>query len=208
MSRYIESACKLCRREGIKLFLKGSRCFGEKCAVERRNYPPGSHGQNKTKLTEYGVQLREKQKLKRIYGVTERQFQRIFNDATRHTGKTGDALLSFLERRLDNVVYTLGFASSRAGARQLVNHGFVLVNGRKVDIPSFLVKVGNVIELKGKIKDNVHVQSAIAAREKSGVPKWLDFDPANMKATVKALPEKTDISLPVQEQLIVELYSK
>ena len=208
MSRYIESACKLCRREGIKLFLKGSRCFGEKCAVERRNYPPGSHGQNKTKLTEYGVQLREKQKLKRIYGVTERQFQRIFKDATRHTGKTGDALLSFLERRLDNVVYTLGFASSRAGARQLVNHGFVLVNGRKVDIPSFLVKVGNVIELKGKIKDNVHVQSAIAAREKSGVPKWLDFDPANMKATVKALPEKTDISLPVQEQLIVELYSK
>jgi small subunit ribosomal protein S4 len=208
LSRYIESACKLCRREGIKLFLKGSRCFGEKCAVERRNYPPGSHGQNKTKLTEYGVQLREKQKLKRIYGVTERQFQRIFNDATRHTGKTGDALLSFLERRLDNVVYTLGFASSRAGARQLVNHGFVLVNGRKVDIPSFLVKVGNVIELKGKIKDNVHVQSAIAAREKSGVPKWLDFDPANMKATVKALPEKTDISLPVQEQLIVELYSK
>ena len=208
MSRYIESACKLCRREGIKLFLKGSRCYGEKCAIERRNYPPGSHGHNKGKLTEYGVQLREKQKLRRIYGVTERQFERIFKDATRHTGKTGDALLSFLERRLDNVVFNLGFASSRAGARQLVNHGVVLVNGKKVDIASFLVKVGNVIELKGNKKENVHVQSSFSAREKAGIPKWLELEPASMKATVKALPEKTDISVPVQEQLVVELYSK
>lgn len=208
MSRYTESVCKLCRREGIKLFLKGSRCYGEKCAIERRNYPPGSHGQNKSKLTEYGVQLREKQKLRRIYGVTERQFERIFKDATRHTGKTGDALLTFLERRLDNVVYNLGFAPSRASARQLVNHGDVLVNGKKVDVVSFLVKVGNVIELRGRTKENVHVQSSLSAREKTGIPKWLELEPATLKATVKALPEKADISVPVQEQLVVELYSK
>lgn len=208
MSRYTESACKLCRREGIKLFLKGSRCYGEKCAIERRNYPPGSHGHNKSKLTEYGVQLREKQKLRRIYGITERQFERIFNDATRHTGKTGDTLLSFLERRLDNVVYNLGFASSRASARQLVNHGRVLVNGKKVDVSSFLVKVGNVIELKDNTKNNVHVQSSFSTREKTGIPKWLELEPEIMKATVKALPEKADISVPVQEQLVVELYSK
>lgn len=208
MSRYIESACKLCRREGVKLFLKGTRCYGDKCAIERRNYPPGSHGQNKTKLTEYGVQLREKQKLRRIYGLTERQFERIFKDATRHTGKTGDALLSFLERRLDNVVYNLGFAPSRASARQLVSHGLILVNGKKVDIPSFLVRVGNIIELKEGMKNNIHVQSAFSNREKSGIPKWLEFDPSTMKAIVKALPEKTDISVPVQEQLVVELYSK
>ncbi len=208
MSRYTESACKLCRREGIKLFLKGSRCYGEKCAIERRNYPPGSHGHNKNKLTEYGVQLREKQKLRRIYGITERQFERIFNDATRHIGKTGDTLLSTLERRLDNVVYNLGFASSRASARQLVNHGLVLVNGKKVDVSSFLVKVGNVIELKGNKKNNVHVQSSFSTREKTGIPKWLELEPETMRATVKALPEKADISVPVQEQLVVELYSK
>ncbi len=208
MSRYTESVCKLCRREGIKLFLKGSRCYGEKCAVERRNYPPGSHGSSKIKLTEYGVQLREKQKLRRIYGITERQFERIFNDATRHTGKTGDMLLSYLERRLDNVVYSVGFASSRSAARQLVNHGDVLVNNRKVDVASFLVKVGNVIELKERAKSNVHVQTAAGARAKTGIPKWLELDAAAMKATVKALPEKTDITLPVQEQLVVELYSK
>lgn len=208
MSRYIEASCKLCRREGIKLFLKGGRCYGEKCAIERRNYPPGSHGHNKNKLTEYGVQLREKQKLRRIYGLTERQFERIFVDATIHKGRTGDALLSMLERRLDNVVYNLGFASSRASARQLVNHGSVLVNGKKVDIASFLVKIGNIIELKERTKANVHVQSSFSTRTKTGIPKWLELEPSTMKATVKALPEKADINLPVQEQLVVELYSK
>lgn len=208
MSRYIEPSCKLCRREGIKLFLKGSRCYGDKCAIERRNYPPGSHGHSKSKLTEYGIQLREKQKLRHIYWVTERQFERLFVDATRRKGKTGDTLLSFLERRLDNVVYNLGFSPSRNGARQLVNHGCILVNGRKVDIPSFLVKVGNVIELKESSKTNVHVQSSFTAKEKTGIPKWLELEPATMKGTVKALPEKADISIPVQEQLVVELYSK
>ncbi len=208
MSRYIEPSCKICRREGIKLFLKGSRCYGEKCAIERRNYPPGSHGHNKNKLTEYGVQLREKQKLRRMYGLTERQFERIFVDAAQRKGKTGDTLLSFLERRLDNVVYSLGFATSRSGARQLVNHGIILVNGKKVDIPSFLVKVGNVIELKESGKGNVHVQSSFSVKEKTGIPKWLELEPAAMRGTVKALPEKSDISLPVQEQLVVELYSK
>ncbi len=208
MSRYTEASCKLCRREGIKLFLKGNRCYAEKCAIERRNYPPGSHGHNKNKLTEYGVQLREKQKLRRMYGLTERQFERIFINATIHKGKTGDALLSMLERRLDNVIYSLGFASSRSGARQLVNHGRVLVDGKKVDVASFLVKAGNVIELKERTKANPHVQSSLSSRSKVGIPRWLELEPAAMKATVKALPEKTDISLPVQEQLVVELYSK
>ncbi len=208
MSRYTEASCKLCRREGVKLFLKGSRCYGDKCAMGHRNYPPGSHGHDKIKLTEYGVQLREKQKLRRIYGLTERQFGRIFVNAMKHKGKTDAMLLSFLERRLDNVVYNIGFAASRSAARQLVNHGFVLVNGKKVDISSFLVKIGNTIELKEKIKTNVHVQSVFNNHEQTAIPKWLELEQTTMKATVKALPEEADISVPVQGQLIVELYSK
>ena len=208
VSRYTESVCKLCRREGIKLFLKGNRCYTDKCEIEKRNFPPGLHGHNKIKLTQYGVQLREKQKLRRIYGLTERQFSRFYGIAARQKGNKGECLLSLLERRLDNVVYSLGFAASRKNARQLVNHGFILIDGKKVDIPSFVVRIGNTIELKEKIKSNVNVQSSISSSAKQAVPRWLELDPVSFKATVKTLPERQDISILVQEQLVVELYSK
>src|ERR687891_343223 len=192
MARYIGPVCRLCRREGMKLFLKGERCYTEKCAIEKRNFAPGQHGKTrKAKLVGYGLQLREKQKVKRIYGVLENQFRRYFETAERTRGITGETLLQLLERRLDNVIYRLGLATSRAQARQLVRHGHFTVNGRKVDIPSYSVKAGDTIGVKGR-----------------GVPEWLSFDQGAMSGRIASLPTREQINLPVQEQLIVELYSK
>jgi small subunit ribosomal protein S4 len=206
MARYADAKCRLCRREGMKLFLKGARCFTDKCAIERRNYPPGMHGLTRGKLTPFGVQLREKQKAKRIYGVLEGQFRRYFHAAEREKGVTGENLLRLLELRLDNVVYRLGFAASRRESRQMVAHGHFAVNGRKVSVPSFLVKVGDVAALRGtryeaRVDDNMNAG-------RGAVPQWLDVDAAGRRGTVRSLPLREDIQIPVTEQLIVELYSK
>jgi small subunit ribosomal protein S4 len=206
MARYADAKCRLCRREGMKLFLKGARCFTDKCAIERRNYPPGMHGLTRGKLTPFGVQLREKQKAKRIYGVLEDQFRRYFHAAEREKGVTGENLLRLLELRLDNVVYRLGFAASRRESRQMVAHGHFAVNGRKVSVPSFLVKVGDVAALRGpryeaRVDDNMNAG-------RGAVPQWLDVDAAGRRGTVRSLPLREDIQIPVTEQLIVELYSK
>jgi len=192
----------------MKLFLKGERCFKEKCAVERRSYAPGEHGKRRVKMQPYGLQLREKQKVRRVYGVLEKQFRRYFAEAARQRGVTGENLLRLLEQRLDNVVYSLGFASSRAQARQLVRHGHVQVNGRRVDIPSFQVKVGMEISLREKTRNNVQVADALDTAQGRGVPPWLELDAENMRGKVIALPNREDIRLPIQEQLIVELYSR
>ena len=207
MARYRAAVCRQCRREGIKLFLKGSRCFTEKCAIERRNYPPGQHGLGRTKPTQYGIQLREKQKAKRIYGVLEAQFRRYFSWAEAEKGITGENLLKFLERRLDNVVFRLGMAASRREARQMIGHGHVQVNGRKVSIPSFIVKVGEVVQLRPTSKMQERVADNLASG-RSPVPPWLDLDVNAKKGTVRGLPLREDIQIPVQEQLIVELFSK
>jgi small subunit ribosomal protein S4 len=208
MSRIVESACKLCRREGMKLFLKGPRCESDKCAMERRAYPPGQHGQRRKKDSEYGLQLREKQKVKRIYGVAEKQFRKIFAEATRVKGVTGETLLQLLERRLDNTVFRIGFAESRRQARQLVRHGHVRVNGRKVDIPSYTLKPGDQIVVREKSRDNVAVKRSLENLQKRPMPEWLEVDASNFTGTFKKIPKKDEIALPVQEQLIVELYSK
>ncbi len=210
MARYTGPRCRLCRREGMKLFLKGERCYTDKCAFERRSYPPGQHGQAqmRAKRSDYGIRLREKQKVKRIYGVSEKQFKRYFDWADRMRGQTGHNLLQFLERRLDNVVYRLGFASSRSQARQMIVHGMFKVNGRTVDIPSYLVKPGEVIELKEKYRQNPFIQENLEAVVRRGVPQWLELDAENFKGTVKALPTREDITMPIQEQLIVEFYSR
>ncbi|HZM70265.1 MAG TPA: 30S ribosomal protein S4 [Candidatus Cryosericum sp.] len=208
MARIRKTVCRLCRREGMKLFLKGTRCFTEKCAVEKRNFPPGQHGKRRVKMQGYGVQLREKQKVKRVYGVLENQFRLTFQEAARRKGVTGEMLLQSLERRLDNVVYRLGFAASRPQARQLVAHGHVRVDGRKVDIPSFQVKPGQMIGLKEKAAKNVQVQAAMQLARGRGTAPWLSADPDAMKGTVSSLPRREEITLPIQEQLIVELYSK
>jgi small subunit ribosomal protein S4 len=192
----------------MKLFLKGNRCFTEKCAVEKRNFPPGQHGKRRVKLQGYGVQLREKQKVKRVYGVLEKQFRLTFQEASRRKGVTGEMLLQSLERRLDNVVYRLGFAASRAQARQIVAHGHVKVDGHKVDVPSFQVKPGQVIGLKDKMSKNGQVQAAMQLARGRGVAPWLAADAEAMKGTVSNLPRRDEITLPIQEQLIVELYSK
>jgi small subunit ribosomal protein S4 len=192
----------------MKLFLKGNRCFSEKCAIERRNYAPGQHGRRRSKIQGYGVQLREKQKLRRVYGVLENQFELYFGRADRKKGKTGDNLLSFLERRLDNVVYRLGFASSRSQGRQVVSHGHVVVNGRTVDVPSFQVKAGDVLRIREKSRKNVLIQGAIEQAQSRGIPAWLSLDAGNFEGRVLALPAREHITLPIQEQLIVELYSK
>jgi small subunit ribosomal protein S4 len=207
LARYRDAACRQCRREGIKLFLKGARCFTEKCAIERRNYPPGQHGLSRSKLTSFGVQLREKQKAKRIYGLLERQFRKYFAWAEREKGITGENLFKFLERRLDNVVFRLGFAASRREARQMVAHGHFTVNGRKVAIPSYLVKVGDAVQLKltsglaERVVDNLNAG-------RGQVPPWLEAVPQEKKGIVRGLPLREDIQIPVQEQLIVELFSK
>jgi small subunit ribosomal protein S4 len=207
MARYRDAKCRLCRREGMKLFLKGARCFTDRCAIERRNYPPGQHGLNRGKLTPFGVQLREKQKAKRIYGVLESQFRRYFQWAEREKGVTGENLLRLLECRLDNVVYRLGFAASRREARQMVGHGHFQVNGRKTSVPSFLVKVGDVVQLRPTSKLPARLDDNVNAG-RGQVPQWLELDAAGRRGVVRSLPLREDIQIPVAEQLIVELYSK
>ncbi len=207
MARYRDAVCRQCRREGIKLFLKGARCFTEKCAIERRNYPPGQHGLNRVKLTPFGIQLREKQKAKRIYGILDQQFRKYFAWAESEKGVTGENLLKFLERRLDNVVFRLGFAASRREGRQMVSHGHFQVNGRKVTIPSYLVKMGDVVELRAASKLQVRVADNLNAG-RGQVPPWLEVVAAENRGIVRGVPLREDIQIPVQEQLIVELFSK
>ncbi|HEY3053042.1 MAG TPA: 30S ribosomal protein S4 [Thermoanaerobaculia bacterium] len=208
MARYSDPVCRLCRREGMKLFLKGDRCFKDKCAIERRNYAPGQHGRRRSKVLGYGLQLREKQKVKRIYGLLERQFSLYFRRAAKKTGITGDNLLRQLELRLDNIVYSLGFASSRAQGRQLVRHGHIEVNGRKLNIPSFQVKKGDVIQVREKSRKNDQVRQSVETAAGRGVPSWLELNAEQFRGTVQDVPKREDIRLPIQEQLIVELYSK
>ena len=209
MARYKGPVCRLCRREGMKLFLKGTKCFSDKCPVEKRNFAPGQHGKTrKSKLAGYGVQLREKQKVKRIYGVLENQFRRYFEVADRTRGITGETLLQLLERRMDNVIYRLGLATSRPQARQFVRHGHFLVNGRKVDVPSFQVKAGDTVSVRGTSAQNTAIQHALEEVKGRGVPEWLSFDVSQMAGKISSLPTREQINLPVQEQLIVELYSK
>ena len=207
MARYSGPVCRLCRREGMKLFLKGERCYTEKCAIEKRNFPPGQHGKTrKAKLAGYGVQLREKQKVKRIYGVLEDQFRRYFEAADRTRGITGETLLQLLERRFDNVIYRLGLATSRPQARQLVRHGHFMINGKKVDIPSYSLRAGDVVTIKPVSEKGATITHAVEEVKGRGIPAWLSFDGAAGK--VMSLPTREQINLPVQEQLIVELYSK
>lgn len=208
MARYREAVCRLCRREGVKLFLKGERCYTDKCALERRPYSPGQHGQTRMKKTEYGLLLREKQKLRRIYGILEKQFRLYFEKAERQKGVTGEKLLILLERRLDNVVYKMGFAHSRRQARQLVRHGHILINNKKVNIPSYLIEVGDVIKLKEKSQEIPFVKEALESIASRGIPSWLEVDKEKFEGRVKALPTREEIAIPVQEQLIVEFYSK
>ena len=208
MSRYKDEQCRICRREGQKLFLKGSRCYSDKCSITRRNYAPGQNGQKKSKISEYGTQLREKQKTKSYYGVGEKQFRRYFDMASTSKGKTGEVLLQILESRLDNVVYRLGFASSRAQARMLVTHGAFEVNGHKVDIPSYLVKAGDVIAVREIRKDNGAIKIAVEENGSRPVPAWLEKDQEKLSGKVVTLATREDIDLPVEEHLIVELYSK
>ena len=208
MARYTESVCRLCRRENLKLFLKGERCYTDKCAIERRNYPPGQHGQGRPKFSEYSIQLREKQKVKRIYGLVESQFRRTFDQASRIKGITGETLLVFLERRLDNVTYRLGFASSRAEGRLLVRHGHILVNGKRVNIPSYQVRVGDVVSVKEQSRQLGKILTAMEGAQRRGVPEWAELDRDNCSGRIKILPTRSDITMPINEKLIVELYSK
>ncbi len=208
MARYTGSSCRYCRRENLKLFVKGERCYTEKCALDRRGYPPGQHGQRRKKSSDYGAQLREKQKVKRLYGVLENQFRNVFREADRRLGITGETLLALLERRLDNAVYRLGFANSRNEARQLVKHHHFRVNQRKVNVPSCLLKPGDVIELRDKSKQMTRIMDAVESVARRGVPQWLQLEKEQLKGSVKALPTREDITLPIQEKLIVELYSK
>ena len=208
MARNTDSVCRMCRREGMKLFLKGERCFTDKCAIERRNYPPGQHGQGRHKFSEYSIQLREKQKVKRIYGVLEAQFRRYFSLAERSKGVTGETLLTMLERRLDNIVFRLSFANSRAEARQLVRHGHFKVNGRKVTIPSFLVNAGDKITVRERSQKVTRIVEALELSQRRGVPDWLEINREGFTGTVKMLPQRADLTMPINERLIVELYSK
>jgi len=209
VARYKGPVCRLCRRERMKLFLKGDRCFKEKCAIERRGYPPGQHGGRRARRTlGYGLQLREKQKVKRIYGVLEQQFRNYFKEADRQRGITGENLLVMLERRLDNVVYSLGFAASRAQARQLVRHGHVVVNGKKVSIPSFQVRSEQAVAIKETSRKNDFIRASVETARGRGVPDWLELDAENFAGRVLRAPTREDIKLPIQEQLIVELYSR
>jgi small subunit ribosomal protein S4 len=209
MARYVGPVCKLCRREGMKLYLKGERCYSEKCAYTRRAYPPGQHGQGRIKLSEYAVRLREKQKVRRIYGVLERQFQGYFQEANRRKGRTGEEMLALLERRLDNAVHRLGFAASRSEGRQLVRHGHVLVNGKRLDIPSYPVRVSDKITLAEGARKFKFVGAAIAGADKRPVASWLEIDRANFAGSVKGPPVREDLNEPeIREQLIVEYYSR
>ncbi len=208
MARYTESVCRLCRRENLKLFLKGERCYTDKCAIERRNYPPGQHGQARPKFSEYSIQLREKQKVKRIYGLLENQFRRTFAAAARTKGITGETLLVLLERRLDSVAYRLGFATSRAEARSLVRHGHVLVNGKKINIPSYAVRVGDTVSVKERSRQMGRVLAAMEAAQRRGIPEWAEVDRDAFMGRIKLLPTRSDITMPINEKFIVELYSK
>jgi small subunit ribosomal protein S4 len=208
LARYTGPSCRLCRREGVELFLKGERCYTDKCAIKRRSYPPGQHGQGRIKVSDYGVQLREKQKVRRIYGILENQFRGYFQMADRMKGVTGENLLFILERRLDNVAYRLGFAASRDEARQLVRHGHFTLNGRKVNIPSIQVKAGDVLQLREKSRKIAGVAESLEGVVRRGMPQWLELEKDAFKGVVKALPVREDITMPIQEQLIVELYSK
>lgn len=208
MARYKDSFCRLCRREGLKLFLKGDRCYSDKCAFERRGYAPGDHGQLRRKFSDYGVQLREKQKLKRMYGLLERQFRSYFEKADRQKGITGTNLLVFLERRLDNMVFRMGFANSRTEARQLVRHKHFSVNGKAVNIPSYMVKSGSEIVVREKSRKVERILDAMETVARRGVPLWLELDKDNFRGFVKTLPSREELTMPIQEQLVVELYSK
>lgn len=208
MARYTESVCRLCRREGMKLYLKGERCFGDKCAIERRSYPPGQHGQGRVKFSEYGLQLREKQKTKRVYGMVEKQFHLTFKEANRMKGITGENLILLLERRLDNMVYRMGFGSSRAQSRMLVSHGHITVNGKTVDIPSYLTRKGDAISVSEKSRKTAVIQQNLAVAERRGYPRWISVDANKMEGMIAELPAREEITMPIQEHLIVELYSK
>jgi small subunit ribosomal protein S4 len=208
MARYTEASCRLCRREGQKLFLKGERCYTNKCSIGKREYAPGQHGQQKKKMSEYGIQLREKQKARRFYGILEGQFRKYFEMAANKKGITGENLLQILETRLDNAVYRLGLATSRPEARQLVNHGHFTLNGKKVDIPSLLLKNGDVIAVREKSRSSSKMKAINEITGSKVVPKWLDFDAENLVGKVVALPSREDIDIPLKEHLIVELYSK
>ena len=208
MARYTDEQCRICRREGQKLFLKGSRCYSDKCSISRRNYAPGQHGQKRAKLSEYGTQLREKQKTKSYYGVGEKQFRRYFEMASNKKGITGENLLQILESRLDNVVYRLGFGASRAQARQLVNHGQFEVNGGKVDIPSYLVKAGDVISVRESKKENGAIKANIEVNSARPVPAWLELNNETLSGKVIRLASREDVDIPIEEHLIVELYCK
>ncbi len=208
MARYRGPLCKLCRREGEKLFLKGNRCYTEKCSIERRKYAPGEHGQSRGKLSDYGIQLREKQKVRRIYGIMENQFRNYFKKASRMKGITGDVLLQLLERRLDTVVFRMGFALNRREARLLVRHRHFLVNGRIADIPSYLLKSGDIVEVSESSRELPSINESLSIAEHRGVPNWLEVDMKNYKGKFVRIPMREEIQLPVQEQLIVELYSK
>ncbi len=208
MARYRESVCRLCRREGLKLFLKGDRCYSEKCAFERRGFAPGDHGQIRKKFSDYGVQLREKQKLKRMYGLLEKQFRGYFGKADRQKGITGTNLLLFLERRLDNMIFRMGFANSRTEARQLVRHNHFLVGEKRVNIPSYLIKAGDEIRVREGSRKVERIIEAMETVARRGVPQWLEIDKANFRGVVKMLPVREELTMPVKEQLVVELYSK
>jgi small subunit ribosomal protein S4 len=208
MARYTQAVCRLCRREGTKLFLKGDRCFSAKCGVERRSYPPGQHGQGRARFSDFGVQLREKQKVKRMYGLLEGQFSSTMKRASRMKGRAGENLLVLLERRLDNVVFRMGFATSRAEARQLVRHGHFHVNGRKATIPSMTLRQGDLVTVREKSRKVERISGSLETLEGRAVPQWLETDKDNFAGTVKAMPVREDITMPIQEQLIVELYSR
>jgi small subunit ribosomal protein S4 len=208
VARNLDAKCRQCRREGEKLFLKGEKCFTDKCAIERRNYPPGQHGQKNTRLSGYGVQLREKQKLRRIYGVLERQFRKNYKEASRRRDVTGEALLQILESRLDSVAYRMGFGASRTEARQIVRHNAILVNGQRINIPSFQCRPGDVVEVTQVAKDQLRIKAAAEAAESRGFPEWIEVDTKSLKGTFKARPQRSELPATINESLVVELYSK
>ena len=208
MARYKDAVCRLCRREGTKLFLKGDRCFSAKCGIERRAYPPGQHGQGRARFSDYGVQLREQQKVKRMYGLLEKQFADTMSRASRMKGRAGGNLLVLLERRLDNVIFRMGFSTSRAEARQLVRHGHFLINGRRASIPSMLVKAGAVISVAEKSRKIARISGALETLESRSIPQWVEINKESFEGTVKSLPVREDVTMPIQEQLIVEWYSR
>jgi small subunit ribosomal protein S4 len=208
LARNLAPKCKQCRREGEKLFLKGEKCFTDKCAIERRNYPPGQHGQKKGRLSDYGVQLREKQKIKRIYGVLERQFRNIYKLADKHRGVTGDNLLQLLESRLDNVAYHMGFGSSRSEAKQIVRHNMILVNGHRVNIPSYIVKAGDIVEVDKNSKNHLRIKTAIEMASNRNFPSWIEVNVKDIKGTYKTRPDRAELPSSINESLVIELYSK